>query len=82
MCRLSDAAQAGLLTIPARCLAGASPMIPAFEADTLPKLAGDQVSGAAQRLEACTWRCEPVRGMLLLSTQNSLYVKVQACRCA
>ena len=70
MCRLSDAAHAGLLTISVRCLARASLSLPASEAVTLPKLAGDQVAGAVQRLEACAWRSEPVRGMFLVSTDN------------
>ena len=57
-------------------------MIPAFEAETLPKVAGDQVSGAAQRLEACAWRNEPVRGMSLVSTDNKLYANMQNCSLA
>ena len=52
-CRLSDDAHAGLLTISARCLARATLVMPAPEADMVPKLAGDQVSDAAQRLEVC-----------------------------
>ena len=48
LCRLPDDAHAGLLTISARCLARASLILPASEAVTLPELAGDQVSDAAQ----------------------------------
>ena len=61
-CRLSDGAHAELLTISARCLAGAPLIMPASEADMVPALAGDQVSDAAQQLEVCTWRSKPVRG--------------------
>ena len=43
LCRVSDDAHAALLTISARGLARAYLVIPASEADTLTKLARDQV---------------------------------------
>ena len=38
----------GLLTSSARCLASTSLILPASEAETLPKLAGDQASDASR----------------------------------